>query len=90
MSPDVERLHTAARRYCIDHFGRWAERHQRLAEAGGDRCGPGYTPEAYRTFPRYQVLDAIRTELERLTGTDVGDLDEARELFALAVTGRAC
>ncbi|MFZ0063839.1 MAG: hypothetical protein WAL47_17535 [Pyrinomonadaceae bacterium] len=84
MSPEVERLHVAARRYCADRFGVWAEMYKRLAEAGGNRRGQGYTPEAYRTFPRYQVLDAIRTDLERLTGTDVGSLDDARDLFALA------
>ena len=84
MSPEVERLHAAARRYCADRFGLWAERYQRLVEAGGDRRGFSYTPEAYRTFPRYQVLGAIRTDLERLTGSDPGDLDDARELFALS------
>lgn len=84
MSPEVERLHTAARRYCADRFRLWAERYQRLVEAGGDRRGLDYTPEAYRTFPRYQVLGAIRTEIERLTGITVDSLDDARELFALA------
>ncbi len=84
MSPGVERLHVAARRYCADRFRVWAERYQRLADTGGDRLGQDYTPEAYRIFPRYQVLDAIRTDLERLTGTDVGSVDDARELFALA------
>lgn len=57
---------------------------------GGDRRGADYTPEAYRTFPRYRILDAIRTELERLTGTDVGNLDEAREFFALAGLTAEC
>jgi hypothetical protein len=84
MSPDVERLHVVARRYCADRSRLLAEKYQRLVEAGGDRRGPGYTPEACRTFPRYQVLDAIRVDLERLTGTEVGSLDEARETFALA------
>lgn len=84
MSPEVERLHVAARRYCADRFEVWTKEYQRLVAAGGDRRGPDYTPEAYRTFPRYQVLDAIRTDLERLTGADVVSLDDAREMFALA------
>lgn len=84
MSPEVEHLHTAARRYCSEHFRLWAKRYQRLSDAGRGRRGHGYTEEAYRTFPRYQVLDAIRTDVERLTGSDLQDLDEARELFALA------
>lgn len=84
MSPEVDRLHVAARRYCADRIRFWAEQYQRLIAAGGDRRGGGYTPEAYRTFPRYQVLGAIRTDLERLTGCEVGDLAEARETFALA------
>jgi hypothetical protein len=68
----------------MDRAGVWVERYQRLVHTGADRRGQDYTPEAYRIFPRYHVLDAIRTELERLTGTDVGSLDDARELFALA------
>lgn len=84
MNPDVERLHVAARRYCIERFGLWANKYQQLVEAGRDRRGSTYTPEALRTFPRYQVVGAIRTELERLTGSDVRNLEEARELFAVA------
>lgn len=84
MSPEVERLHTAARRYCSEHVQRWAERYQRLSDAGRDRRGYGYTTEAYRTFPRYQVLEAIRADIERLSGSDLRDLEEARELFSLA------
>lgn len=84
MSPEAERLHSAARRYCVDRSDLWMERYQRLVEAGNGRRGRGYTTEAYRTFPRYQVLGAIRTDLERLTGRDVGSLDDAREWFALA------
>ena len=53
MSPQVERLHAAARRYCADRYNLWVEMFQRLEEAGGDRLGYGYTPEAYRTFLRY-------------------------------------
>jgi hypothetical protein len=55
-----------------------------LVRARAHRHGQDYTREAFRTFPRYLVLDAIRTDLERLSGTDVVSLDEARELFALA------
>lgn len=84
MSPDVERLYVAARRYCAERFAGWTGQYQRLVDAGNDRRGPDYTPEALRTFPRYQVLDAIRTDLERLTGTELDRLDEARETFALA------
>lgn len=84
MNPEAERLHVAARRYCTDRFGLWAREYERLAARGGDRRGPDYTPEAYRTFPRYQIAEAIRTDLERLTGADIASLDDARELFALA------
>ncbi len=84
MSPEAERLHSAARQYCADHSDLWMERYSRLVEAGNGRRGFGYTTEAYCIFPRYQVLGAIRTDLERLTGSDVGSLGEARELFALA------
>lgn len=83
MSPEAETLHFAARRYCAERFALWAERYQELAASGRDRQGSAYTAEAFRTFPRYQVLDAIRIDLERLTGSDVGNLADARETFAL-------
>lgn len=83
MSPEAENLHFAARRYCIERFVFWAERYRELAANKRDRQGSGYTSEAYRTFPRYQVLDAIRIDLERLTGSDVRNLADARETFAL-------
>ena len=73
MNQNVDQLHVAARRYCTDRFQYWAEQYQRLVEAGRDRRGSAYTPEAYRTFARYQVLDAIRVDRERLTGRDVGN-----------------
>lgn len=84
MRSDIERLHSAARQYCEDQYRVWSEKYSRLAAEGGDRNGYYYTPEAYRTFPRYQVLDAVRTELERLTGADLEDIDEARDLLVLA------
>lgn len=84
MNSDVKNLHVAARRYCADRFAFWAAKYREVTEAKRDRQGSGYTSEALRTFPRYQVLDAIRTDLERLTGSDIGSLAQARETFALA------
>ncbi len=84
MNQAVENLHVAARRYCLDQYKHWAEQYDRLIKVGRDRQGEGYSPEAWRIFVRYRILEAIRTDLERLTGSDVGTLVEARELFALA------
>ncbi len=86
MSDHSERLLSAARRYCTDRFGMWAEKYAALSKAGKDRDSDGYhyTEEALRTFPRYNVLGAIQTDIERLTGRDLGTIDEARETVALA------
>lgn len=66
-----EGLYTAARRYCIEHHANWAEAYAQLDAAGAARKSLGglkweYTPEAYGTFPRYLVWDAILAEVERL------------------------
>jgi hypothetical protein len=52
----------------------------------GDRNRDGYryTPEAMNTFPRYNILNAIRVELETIDPTVLSDFDSARELTLLA------
>ena len=59
-------LHNAARRYCLDRHAYWCERYSEIFRNRGDRQRDGYhyTPEALATFPRYQVLNAIRVELK--------------------------
>ena len=90
----VEALHTAARRYTAEHAAKWGQRYSDLlADEDRARRRKGlpepttynYSQEALATFPRYQVLDAIHAAVEALTPSDLGSLDEAREV--LAATG---
>ena len=80
----TQALHTAARRYCNERYEHWAVRYSELARDGRDRDGYNYTPEALRIFPRYNVLNAIRIELERLNPADLENLDDVRNYIILA------
>jgi hypothetical protein len=79
-------LHTAARRYCLERHARWRERYSEIVRQRGDRQRDGYhyTPEALATFPRYNVLNAIRVELERIDPAKLGDVNDTRRLLVLA------
>lgn len=82
----VEAIHTLARRYLMERYGRWSEVYSKLAAQGENRAGDGYnyTDEALDIFPRYQVLSAILVEVERLVPADFGTLEEAREILCIA------
>jgi len=71
-------LHTGARKFCADQHYRWSVEYSRLTESGKDRAGMGYTPAAYRLFPRYRLDDAIRMEVEKICGEKLTSLEEAR------------
>ncbi len=79
-------LHTAARRYCLQHHAYWCERYSELLNKGGDRRPDRfhYSDEALATFPRYKILDAIRVEIERIDPAELGDLETTRALLILA------
>lgn len=77
-------LHTAARRYCHDRFSFWCDKYSEIVQRRGDRQGDGYTAEALATFPRYNLLNAIRVELERIDPEKLDDLDSTRSLLILA------
>ena len=79
-------LHTAARRYCIERHAYWCQRYSEIVRKRGDRQRDDYhyTPEALATFPRYNLLNAIRVELERIDPAKLGDQEETRTLLVLA------
>ncbi len=79
-------LHAAARRYCLDRHAYWCDQYSEIVRNRGDRQGDGYhyTPEALATFPRYNALNAIRVEVERIDPAKLGDADSTRELLDLA------
>lgn len=54
----------------------------------GDRSGAEYTPEALGMFPRYNVLNAIRVEVERLDPHELEDIEEMLDIL-LAAGGTA-
>lgn len=60
------KLHTVARQYCIGQYEYWLNKYGELDRANKTRPGQKYTVEALRVFPRYNVLAAILTEIERL------------------------
>lgn len=73
-------IHTAARRYCLERYALWAERYAEIVRRGGDRERGGYhyTSEALSTFPRYNILNAIRVELERIDPGELRDVEAAK------------
>jgi hypothetical protein len=82
-------LYTAARRYCLERHVHWCERYVEMIgrEADVEPDGVHYTAEALATFPRYNVLNAIRIELERIDPNTLGDLVSTRTLLIMAGEG---
>lgn len=83
------RLHTFARRTCMDRYSRWATLYGELARGGRNRIdGFGdYTDAAYAIFPRYNVLQAVLDRIETLDPAALPDVDELRSLlFRAAMT----
>lgn len=79
-------LHTAARRYCMEQYSYWCEQYSEISRTRGERQSDGYnyTEEALATFPRYNVLKAIRAELESIDPEKPVDSDSMRSLLVLA------
>jgi len=73
----IAKLHSAARRYCENRYGYWANEYNKICNAGLDRIGNSYTKEALSVFPRYNVLAAILEEIERFVPEDFEDFDES-------------
>ncbi len=77
-------LHTMARRHCIERHAYRAAAYEQL-EASGSARKPGsrahweYTDQAYATFPRYLVWEAILKQIERLEPRLVRGVDQLRE-----------
>lgn len=80
---ESQALHTAARRYCLDRHAYWCNRYSAIKSKRGFRHGP-YSKAELATFPRYNVLNAIRVELERIDPESLGEIADARELIVLA------
>ena len=81
-------LLTIARRHCIERHACWAETYCQLQANGRariivDELNSSYTKEAYTTFPRYLVWQAILDEvLERLETRSTFAIEALREGLA--------
>jgi hypothetical protein len=85
----IQVLHNAARHYCMDQTARWHRQYAELTASGRQRTSSragawDYTAEAYNVFPRYNVLDAIRRDVERFVPGDFGSVDELKSTLLAA------
>src|SRR5688572_21904195 len=80
----ARQLFDAARHYCIERHAHWSTKYQKLKKGGRDRVGSDYSNEAYDTFPRYNALAAILTEIERFDAENLPTEAELRELLVVA------
>lgn len=78
---NIENLHTAIRRYCMENHFYWSEKYSQINTSGGGRSG--YTDEQLSTFPRYNILSAILFEVEHYRPEDFNTFDEAKNFFCL-------
>jgi len=69
----AQALHSAARRYCIDKHRYWCEAYARLLKQGRAGDGYHYSPTALDTFPRYNMLNAIRVAIETIDSESLDD-----------------
>ncbi len=76
----AEQLHHAARRYCIDWYEHWCEVYQKPPHKGG--APYSYSDREYTIFPRYNLLNAIRVEVERLDPAAIDSLAIMRQRLA--------
>lgn len=65
----------------MDQHSRWSVEYSRLTESGENRAGTGYTPAAYRLFPRYRLDEAIQMQVEKISSENFASLEEARVLI---------
>jgi len=85
----IQVLHNAARHYCMEQSARWHRQYADLAAARGERTAVragswSFTDAAYDIFPRYQVLNAIQSDVERFVPGDFQSADEMRWLLIAA------
>lgn len=71
----VNNIHALARRYCMDQAQHWRETYGTMPQRPlfGD-----YSEEEYRTFPRYNVLDAILEGVEVIVPDEFTDIESLR------------
>jgi len=81
---DSVTLHVAVRRYLIERYDELAYRYVELPNQGRTVDGYDYSPEAWRIFPRYNVVAAILEQVERLDPDRLPELQGLVEALAAA------
>jgi hypothetical protein len=86
---EVTALHTAGRRRCAERVEHWRALYAELERRGDHAVVQAdgretYTTPALGIFPRYNVLEAIRSEIERFVPSDFDGPDECRGVLALS------
>src|SRR5687768_11696835 len=85
----IRGLHNAARHYCIDQYEQRMRQYAALTAQRGERMTlragtVDYSDEAWELFPRYHVLAAIRSDVERFVPEDFKSLEELRAMLEAA------
>ncbi|MGW4412747.1 hypothetical protein ACWEJ6_52795 [Nonomuraea sp. NPDC004702] len=81
---DSVTLHVAARRYLIRRYDKLADRYAELPNQGRAADGYDYSPDAWRIFPRYNVVAAILEQVERLDPDRLPEFSDLVEALAEA------
>ena len=74
------KLHSAARKYCIERGYFWRNEYGKMCAENRDRKEDysNYTDDSYDVFPRYQVLEAILTEVEKHKPDHFESIEQAK------------
>ncbi len=80
----AQALHSAARRYCIDNHRHWTQLYANIPNQGRASDGYHYSPKALDTFPRYNMLSAIREAVETIDSESLHDFVMAKALVVNA------
>jgi hypothetical protein len=84
MRKQIEKLHSAARKYCIDRSHYWRNEYFELTKRNDRHYIGAYSDDALSLFPRYNQLDSILIELEKFIPEDFSSFSEAKEVIVLA------
>ena len=79
MRTQIEKLHSAARQYCIERSRNWRSQYFESIEIESKRGSDA----ALNLFPRYNCLDAILIGLERFAPDDFSSFSEANDLIVM-------
>ena len=77
-------FYNMARRYCMDQFEYWQKKYCILCDSGRAYDGSKYSTASYQIFPRYNVLNAILNEIERIDSDCLPRTSELYDLLKIA------